>query len=139
MSIIKLNSDTILQMKLFGDVTNVSCIDCFSIDNLIIFITKRENVRKAIGQQGSNIRILRDKFKKNIKIIAEAEDCCSLVNNYLFPLKPKKCEHVENVIEIEFNSSRERRRLLDNQQKGLKDLKLIISRYYPDISDIRIL
>lgn len=137
--VIKLNSDTILQMKLFGDVTNVSCTDCFCINNSIIFITKMENVRKAIGQQGSNIRILRDKFKKNIRIIAEAGDSCSLAENFLFPLKPKKCEQVENVLEIEFNSSRDRRRLLDNQQKGLKDLKLIINRYYPDISDIRIL
>lgn len=125
-------------MKLFGDVTNVSCVDCFSVNNSIIFITKKENVPKAIGQQGKNIKILRDKFNKNIKIIAEASDCCSLTANYLFPIKAKKCEEIDNIIEIEFNSSRDRRRLLDNQQRGLKDLKAIINRYYPDIQDIRI-
>jgi len=136
---IKLDANTLLNMKLFGDITRVPCSDCFAVNGTLIFITSPGNAGKAIGPQGKNIKILRSKTNKNIKIIEQAADCCGLITSYLYPAKPKKCEIVDNVAQIEFNSSRERRYLLDNQLKGLKDLKAVVSRYYPDIKDIRIL
>lgn len=139
MKSITLNSDTILQMKLFRDITNISCGDCFSIERTVIFVTKKGDTAKAIGSGGKNIKILRSKLNKNIKVIEESHDCCSLVKNFIFPLKVKECNQVEDKIEVEFNHSRERRFLLDNQQRGLKELKAAVSRYYPDIKDIRIL
>ncbi|MBT3582910.1 NusA-like transcription termination signal-binding factor [Candidatus Woesearchaeota archaeon] len=140
---IKLTADILNQMKLFSDVTNISCRDCFALNGTLIFITRPGDTGKAIGQQGKNIKILRSRTNKNIKIIEHGEDCCALIKNYLFPTKPKACEVIDKdsrqIAEIEFNSSRERRYLLDNQQKALKELKQIVARYYPAIKDIRIL
>ncbi|MBT3940500.1 NusA-like transcription termination signal-binding factor [Candidatus Woesearchaeota archaeon] len=141
--VIKLNADTIFQMRLFRDITYVSCTDCFQVNNTLIFVTKKGDVGKAIGPQGRNIKTLRDKTNKNIKILEQSADCCSLIKNYLFPIKPKNCELVDQdgrqTAQIEFNSSRERRYLLDNQQRGLKELKEIVARYYSAVKDIRIL
>ena len=78
-------------------------------------------------------------MKKNVKIFEQADDCCGLVKNYMYPIEIRKCENVENVIEIEFNTSRERRFLLDNQQRGLKELRDVLARYYPAVKDIKIL
>jgi NusA-like KH domain protein len=136
---LRLNADTLHQMKLFSDITKISCIDCFESNGTLIFITKKSEAGRAIGPQGKYIKILRSKTNKNIKIMEQAADSCGLIQNYLFPIKPKKCEIVDNVAQIEFNSSRERRLLLDNQLRGLKDLKFVVSRYHPDIKDIRIL
>ncbi len=139
----KLTSESIFQMKLFQEITRVSCVDCFSIASSLIFITKKGTTGRAIGPQGKNIKILRNKFKKNIKVFEESANSVGLITNYLYPVKPKKCEEINKdsrqIIEIEFSSSRERRFLLDNQQKGLKDLKEVLSRYHPNIKDIRIL
>jgi transcription termination/antitermination protein NusA len=140
----KLNSDTLLNMKLFSDITNISCTNCFLIDRTIIFTTKPGEAGKAIGTGGKNIKFLRTKLNKNVKVIEEADNCCDLIKNYLFPIKIKDCQKktTDNntiTIELEFNSSRERRYLLDNQQKGLKEMKEVVSRYYSEIKDIRIL
>ena len=139
----KLDANSILSMKLFGDVTHTTCTDCFEANGTIIFIASAGNAGRAIGPQGKNIKLLRSKLNKNIKIFEEAQDCCQLIKNYLFPIKPKSCIQVDNngkeQIEIEFNHSRERRFLLDSQQRALKELKQVINRYYPDIKDIRIL
>ena len=134
-----INSDTILNIQLFRKVTGIDCTDCFTINSTAIFITSAGLAGKAVGKQGKNIRNLRDTLKKNVKIFEEAADCCGLVKNYLFPIKPKKCEIVDNIVEIEFNSSRERRFLLDNQQRGLKELKEILQRYHSEILNMKIL
>ena len=139
----KLDASSIMNMKLFGDVTHTTCTDCFEVNGTVIFITSTGNAGRAIGPQGKNIKLLRNKLNKNIKILEEAQDSCSLVKNYLFPVKPKSCLKVEangkDQIEIELCSSRERRYLLDSQQRGLKELKQVINRYYSNIKDIRIL
>ena len=137
--VIKINSDMLFNMKLFGDITHVTCVDCFTEKGTIFFLTSIGNASKAIGSGGKNIKILRNKLNKNVKVFEKGADSCGLTKNYLFPTKPKKCEEVENTIELEFNSSRERRYLLDNQQKGLKEMKEVVSRYYSEIKDIRIL
>jgi len=129
----------LFNMKLFGDITHVTCIDCFTANGTLFFLTAMGNASKAIGSGGKNIKILRNKLNKNVKVFEKSADSCELAKNYLFPTKPKKCENVEGTMEIEFNSSRERRYLLDNQQRGLKELKAVIARYHPDIKDIRIL
>ena len=137
--VIKINSDMLFNMKLFGDITHVTCVDCFSENGTVFFLTSPGNASKAIGSGGKNIKILRNKLNKNVKVFEKSTDSCELAKNYLFPTRPKKCEKVESILEIEFNSSRERRYLLDNQQRGLKELKLVIARYNSDIKDIRIL
>lgn len=135
----KIDSDTLLNIRLFRDVTGIDCSDCFTANSTVMFITKPGLAGKAIGKMGKNIKQLRNTLKKNVKIFEEADDPCDLIRNYVFPTKPKRCDIVENVVEIEFNTSRERRFLLDNQQRGLKELKAILERYYPAIKDIKIL
>ena len=140
---LKLDASILLNMKLFGDITRVPCSDCFAVNDTLIFITSKGNTGRAIGPQGKNIKLLRSKTGKNIKIMEQSDNCCGLVSSYVFPVKPKNCEVVDQdgrqIVQIEFNSSRERRYLLDNQLKGLKELKAVVSRYYPDIKDVRIL
>jgi len=137
--VIKINSEMLLNMKLFGDITHVVCVDCFTANGTIFFLTSTGNASKAIGSGGKNIKILRNRLNKNVKVFEKNTDSCELAKNYLYPTQPKKCEQVENTLELEFNSSRKRRYLLDNQQRGLKELKAVIARYHPSIKDIRIL
>jgi len=135
----KIDSDTLLNMRLFRDTTNVDCIDCFTANMTVIFITQKGLAGKAVGKMGNNIKRLKNTLKKNVRIFEESDDCCGLIKNYMYPIEIRRCDNNENVIEIEFNTSRERRFLLDNQQRGLKELKEILERYHPDVKEIKIL
>jgi len=132
-------------MNLFSRITRVSAKDCFSVGELIIFIAPEGNIGKVVGKAGKNVKFLRDSMRKQVQIIEYADNPISLTKNFVFPLKPKEVTEATNEenglkeLHIEFSSPRERRSLLDNQQKGLKTLKEVINRYFKDISKIRVL
>ncbi len=138
----KLSVDDIKIMSVFSKLTYVFPTDCFTVGKTIVFITPPGSAAKAIGKQGKNVQFLKNKLNQDIKIVESASDVINLCKNYLFPLIPKTLEkdiENKNIIKIEFKTSRERRFLLDNQQKGLKELKEVVNRYFKEIEDIRIL
>ena len=136
---------TIGYMNLFSRITHVSAKDCFSVGELIVFIAPEGNIGKVVGRAGKNVKALRDALRKQVQIIEYADNPVSLTKNFVFPLKPKEVKEAVNEdngqkeLHIEFSTPRERRFLLDNQQRGLKTLKEIINRYFKDISNIRVL
>jgi len=110
---------------------------------LLFLLLNPAMAARAIGKGGKNIKILKDSINKNIKVMEYSDDPLAIARNFIFPLKPKKvdfdAESEGKVLTIEFNTSRERRVLLNNNQSGLKHLKEIMNRYHKDITDVRIL
>lgn len=135
----KLTSDSLRTMKLFGSICGSEPLDCFDVEESIIFITASGQTGKAIGKNGTNIKRLRNTLNKDIKIIENADSVNGLIENYLFPIKTKSIEEEDSVVKIKLSSGKERRLLLSNNQKELKKLKKTISRYHPRIKDILIL
>jgi len=135
----RLSMDELRLMELFRKLTNVNPVDCFSVQNQVVFTTQKGFVPKAIGKGGRTIKQLRDTINKDIQVIELADDPISMVKNFMFPIIPKEIQNEENTINITFKTGRERRLLLNNQQQGLKTLKEIIQRYFRDIEDVRVL
>ena len=71
---ITLDSDTLKQMNLFQNVTNVFPMDCMNEEDIMIFVVKLKDIGKAIGKEGSNIKNLKLLFKKNIYIYGFVDD-----------------------------------------------------------------
>ena len=141
---IKYDVSMMKYFSLFESVTHVPAKDCFPIEETIIFFVNPGKAKIAVGKQGMNIKKLKSMINKEVKVIEFSKDVVGLVRNVVFPLKPKSVEIVtnedtESIINIEFKSPKERRILLDNNQKKLKLLKDIVNRYHKDINDIRIL
>lgn len=141
---IKYDVSMMRYFSLFENVTHVPAKDCFPVNETIIFFVNPGKAKIAVGKQGMNIKKLRSMINKEVKVIEFSKDVDSLVKNVVFPLKPKSVEIVNTednnkIINIEFKSPKERRILLDNNQRRLKLLKDIVNRYHKDINDIRIL
>ncbi|MEK6923599.1 MAG: NusA-like transcription termination signal-binding factor [Nanoarchaeota archaeon] len=130
-------------MNYFARVTKLNPKDCFLVGESIIFVAPEGKAGLAIGKNGQNVIILKDKLKKQIKIIEFSDVAEKLVENYVFPAKPISVNLSERdgkrIVEIKFKYPRDRRTLLANTQTKLKQLKTIVSRYHPEIKDLRVL
>jgi len=64
-----IDSTTLGSMNLFERITHVSPMDCVITDNNVLFVVNRGLLRKSIGRDASSIKRLKEKFKKNVRIV----------------------------------------------------------------------
>ena len=136
MVIKKYDIDLLGYMNLFKKITNVNPKDCFKIDDVIFFVTDPGKAGLAIGKGGKNIIQLKNNLKKEFKILEFADKPEKLAENFVFPAKPASVSVEDGKLSIQFLKGRERRMLLTNEQKKLKQLKTILKRYFPEIEDV---
>lgn len=141
---IKYDASMMKYFSIFENITHVSAKDCFPVNETIIFFVNPGKAKIAVGKQGINIKKLSSMINKEVKVIEFSNEVIGLVKNVIFPLRAISVEVAmdnenQKIINIAFKSSKERRFLLDNNQKKLKLLKDIVKRYHKDINDIRIL
>ncbi len=139
MAIRKFTFDSIRTMKLFSSVCGSNPIDCFDAEGTTVFITEPGQTAKAIGKNGANIKKLQAALNHEVKVVENSESTSGLIKNYLFPIKVKEIKEENGIVYVTFPSGKDRRVVLNNNQKELKKLKFMVSRYNSKVKDIRIL
>ena len=141
MSVIKFDTNDLKLLSLFEKVTKVRPNDCITEDGQITFITPEKTAAKAVGKKGKNILNLKTQLKKDVKIIEFSADPLQLTRNALHPLDIESIEldQETNIINVKLKTARNRRILLSNNLKKLKELKALIQRYNKEVTDIKIL
>jgi N utilization substance protein A len=84
---IKLSSEEIKLIALFGDITGANVRDCI-VDNegeRIIFVVSPGHLRLAIGYAGATIKKARSIMKRDIDVVEAADTPESFVRNALAP------------------------------------------------------
>ena len=72
MSKIKYDINLMKFMQLFENLTRARLKDCISGEEQLIFIVEENEIGKAIGKGGSNVRRLEDLLKKKISMQASS-------------------------------------------------------------------
>ncbi len=139
----RFNADSLRHMTLFSKITGIMPLECFEVNSYMIFILKNGTAAKAIGSGGKNIKLIKNTLKKEVKVIEEADSVERLVENYLFPLHPRKVELEESetgqkILLITFRVRGERQTLLGNNKQGLNCIKEVVKYFYPDVLDVKI-
>ena len=143
MVLLKYDLEVLGYMNYFARVTKLNPKDCFLSGESIIFVAPEGKAGLAIGKNGQNVIVLKDKLRKQIKIVEFSNAAEKLIENYVFPVKPISVNLLERdgkrIVEIRFKYPRDRQTLLANTQTKLKQLKTIVSRYHSEIEDLRVL
>ena len=88
MSRITYNADSLKIMFLFEKTTRIRLKDFFVDDNnLTSFVVAKEDLGKAIGKNGINVKTISYKLQKQIKIIEYNPDLVKFVENSIYPIK----------------------------------------------------
>jgi len=99
MSKIKYDMSLMKFMQLFENLTHAKVKDCIDND-ILTFIVEENEIGKAIGKNGSNVRRLEALLKKKIKIVEFSSDVSQFVRNFIMPLKAKEVSSEGGVITI---------------------------------------
>lgn len=122
---------------IFENVTHASVKDCFLMDNTFLVIVKENDMGKAIGKGGMNIRNLETKFNKKIKIVEFNGDIIKFTQNLISPVRAINIKFEDGVVIIGVSSVREKGQIIGRDSKNINELKDLISLYFK-IIDVKV-
>ena len=132
---IKYDSEIMKLMTLFESMTGAKLKDCI-LNERLLFIVEENEIGKAIGKKGSNIKRLENMLNKRIKVVEFNQDVLQFIKNLLYPLQTSGIENNDDVIEIK-SDTKTKSLIIGRNQQNLKNLISIVKRFF-DIQGIRV-
>lgn len=138
MTKIKYDINIMKYMSMFEALTNSKLKDCIVNEDKIIFIVEENEIGKAIGKKGMNVRKIEGMLKKKIKIVEFNSNLLQFIKNFIYPLQLKEIKEEEKMITLIGSDLKTRGALIGREAKNLNNLKSIVKRYF-DIEDIKVI
>src|SRR3989344_3685478 len=96
----KFTQDSINLINLFEKITRARVKDCIIEDKKLIFIVNDQDLSKAIGKDGLNVKKIKNLTKKDIQIIGFSEDIVKFVSNLIYPNKADEIKFDDKIVNI---------------------------------------
>ncbi|MEA2037141.1 MAG: NusA-like transcription termination signal-binding factor [Nanoarchaeota archaeon] len=130
MSKIKYDLTIMNYMKIFENLTRADLKDCIPSEELLIFVVQENEIGKAIGKNGSNVKRLEGLLKKKLKIVEFNPDINQFIRNFVMPLQVKDVSEENGIIQIAGPDTKTKGLLIGRDRKNLESLKEILKRYF---------
>ena len=139
MSKIIYNMDLMKYMNFFESVTGTKLKDCFIDKNsLLVFVVQENEIGKAIGKSGSNIKRMEFNLKRKIKIVEFNPEITEFVRGLVMPIRVEGVQLNDGTLFIKGADAKTRGMLIGRESQNLKNFEEIIRRYF-DIKQLRVL
>lgn len=126
-------------MSFFESLTNTRLKDCFIDKNsLLVFVVKENQIAKAIGKKGVNVRNIKEKLNRKIKIVEFNPHLETFVANIIRPLIGKEIKVDDNVVTITGPDTKTKGLLIGRNGQNLRNYEEIVNRYF-DIKEIKVI
>jgi transcription termination/antitermination protein NusA len=133
---IKYNKDIMGYISIFESLTGAKLKDCI-LNEHIMFIVHENEMGKAIGKKGSNIRRVEGMLKKKIRLVEFSSNSLKFVENLIHPLRANEIKDEENTITIYSNDTKTKGMLIGRDRHNIKSVNSIVKRYF-DIKEVRV-
>ena len=118
-------------MSLFESITRSKLKDCIIKENMILFIVQPNEIGKAVGAKGVNVRKLERILKKKIKIVEFNPEPVNFIKNLVHPLQVKEITEDEGTYTLAPVDLKTRGLLIGRNATHLRAYEEIIKRYFP--------
>ena len=81
----KYDQQTMQLISMFEQMTGSKLRDCFTVDDLQVFVVERGQIGRAVGRAGANVKKLAAALKSKIKIIEHSTELTEFVKNTVHP------------------------------------------------------
>jgi len=134
----------VAEIRLINALQNISGVhakDCLISDNRITFLVAEQQMSKAIGKNGSTIRIIKQKIGKDVELFEYKKDVKKFVQRAMNKIKINEMELVEkdggNTLKLSLDPEN-KRKLFQNSGR-FKKVKELAERNYnmPEIKVVR--
>ena len=136
MARIKYNADVMKYMSLFESLTGAKVKDCIVNDN-VFFIVHENEMGKAIGKHGSNIKRVENALKKKIRLAEFNNDVSQFIQNLICPLKAKEVKEEEGIITIYADDTKTKGMLIGRDRHNINSTSEIVKRHF-DVTEIKV-
>jgi len=134
----KLTLDSINNINVFENLTRAKVKDCISEDGKLIFLVEEGNVKRALGNNNSNINRLSKILKKEIKIIAFSNDVCKFVSNLIYPNRADEIKLDDKIVTITVIDAVVRGRIFGRGKENLKKINSLVKNYF-DVEEVKVI
>jgi transcription termination/antitermination protein NusA len=126
-------------MSVFSSIVGAEPKDCFYDQfNMLTFVVQEHDFGKAIGKQGSKVRMLERALNRKIKIVEFNPDVIRFIKNVVYPLETRSEELRDKTVVLEAADSRNRGLLIGRAAQNLRNFESIVKRYF-DIEQLRVM
>ena len=108
-----------------------------SLANSLIFIMEENEMGKAIGKNGINIKRTENNLKKKIKLVEFNNDVLQFVKNMIYPIDVLKVEDDNGTLTIHGKDTGTKAMLIGRERQNINHLSDIVKRYF-DVKEIKI-
>ena len=136
MNKIKYDSDLMKLMALFESMTGAKVKDCIANEKLI-FVMEENEMGKAIGRNGVNIKRMENMLKKKIKLVEFSSDVLQFVKNMIYPIEVSGIMQEDNIIKIRGKDTSTKAMIIGRERQNINHLSGIVKRYF-NIKEIKV-
>ena len=136
MNIMKLDSESMKLIAFFEANTGARVKDCISNEKLF-FIIEENEMGKAIGKNGSNIKKMESMLKKKIKLVEFSSDVLQFVSNLAYPVEISDAKIENGVITLHGRDTSTKAMLIGRERHNINHIADIARRYF-DVKEIKV-
>ncbi|MBU1204509.1 MAG: NusA-like transcription termination signal-binding factor [Nanoarchaeota archaeon] len=126
-------------MSFFESLTNTRLKDCFVDKNsLLVFVVEENQIAKAIGKKGINVKNIKEKLNRKIKIVEFNPHLETFVANLINPLKANEIKIDDKIVTIVGPDTKTKGLLIGRNGQNLRNYEDIVNRYF-DIKEIKVI
>ena len=124
-------------MAFFESKTGAKVKDCIPNDKLIFIIGENE-MGRAIGKNGANIKKMERLLKKKIKLTEFSNDALQFARNLAYPAEISDAKIEDGVITLSGRDTATRAMLIGRERQNINHLTEIVKRYF-DVKEIKVI
>jgi len=137
MTRIKYNIDAMKFMSMFESMTKAKLKDCIISESMITFIVEENEIAKAIGKGGANVRKLESMLNKKVKIAEFSDDLAKFIQSLAYPAKIREIKKDGRIVVITAADTQSRGLIIGRGASVLRAYEAIVKRFF-DIDEIKV-
>ncbi len=123
-------------MAFFSSMTGAKVKDCISNEK-VVFIMEENEMGKAIGKSGINIKRMENKIKRRVKVVEFSSNAVQFVRNIIHPIEVLDIEEQDDAIIIHGRDSNTKAMLIGRERRNLTHLNELVKRHF-NIKEIKV-
>ena len=136
MNKLKFDSEVMRLITFFESMTGANVKDCIANEKLI-FIIEENQMGKAIGKNGVNVKRIENSLKKKIKLVEFSNDISQFIRNLVHPAEVSDVRQEGSSITVYGKDTTTRAMLIGRERQNINHITEIVRRYF-DVSEIKV-
>ncbi|MBS3109047.1 NusA-like transcription termination signal-binding factor [Candidatus Woesearchaeota archaeon] len=126
-------------ISIFEQTTGAKLKDCIIGDSVLTFIVQENEIARAIGKHGSNVKRLERMLKKKVRIVEFKPVLVDFIKSLIYPLQAQEISiNEQNQIIIKGPDVHTKSMLIGRNASNLRATEAVVKRYF-EIKEIRVI